>query len=174
MRHVKPNEREVSIANERFGEVEGNSSDLIWERRVCADALAAYRMELTEQFDQERMKLELRARSYEKKMLEVFKAPTPEHFGLEDNEWGRGYMAAIDAVADEAGSAFKDVALRITDRRLRDDDVAFISLRISRTGEPTCRVLRIQEDGTSSAGEGRSLDLAMTDLKRGPGKPDVE
>ncbi len=160
----KPNEAELALARDRLGELADNAHDL----QFVAETLAVYRVKLEQQGKEARLKMEAKLREMEAQVLKVFRDNSPVHFGLEDNDYGRGYMAAVAAVADDTSEDFKDVALRITDKRLREAQVAFVSFRISRTGAPTCRVLRIDENGTSAAGEGRTLDAALRELFRAP------
>jgi hypothetical protein len=164
MNQPKPNELELALARERLGELADNEHDL----RFLSESLALYRTKLEQQGKDARLKLEAKIREMEAQVLKVFRDHSPTHFGLEDDDYGRGYMAAVAAVADDTSDDFKDVALRITDKRLREAKVAFVSFRVSRTGAPTCRVLRIDESGTSAAGEGRTLDVALRELFRAP------
>lgn len=161
MSQVKPTDRELELAKASF---EGTND--------IAKLLATYRRELEDSFNEERLKLDAKVKAMEVKVLEIFKDKSPAHFGLENSDYGKGYMAAIAAIADDSSDQYKDVALRITDKRLRQEDIAFVSLRNTRGGEPTCRVLRIRDDGTSEAGEGRALDVAMANLQAAP-KPDL-
>jgi hypothetical protein len=162
--YVEPNAREHGLAREHLGAAVSED-----QARIFAEGLARYRAELQHQFAESGRFASKRMQEMEQKLLTAFRNKDPAIFGFDSPEYGRGYLAAIAAMADEASQSYKGLALRIADRKLSEVGVSLVSIRrAAEDGGRHVSVLRLTGDGRQMAGEGDTLDAAVMDLERAP------